>query len=40
MLNKVREYIKNQEDHHKKKTFQNEFEEFIEKYGFQKFKDE
>ena len=39
-LNKVREYIKNQEEHHKKKTFQREYDEFIEKYGFQKFKDE
>ena len=39
-LNKVREYIKNQEEHHKKKTFQQEYDEFIEKYGFQKFKDE
>ena len=39
-LNKVREYIKNQEEHHKKKTFQQEYDEFIEKYGFRKFKDE
>ncbi len=38
-LNKVREYIKNQEEHHNKKTFQQECDEFIEKYGFQKFKD-
>ena len=40
VLNKVREYIKNQEEHHSKKTFQQEYEEFIIKYGFQKFKDE
>jgi REP element-mobilizing transposase RayT len=40
VLNKVREYIKNQEQHHSKKTFQQEYDEFIEKYGFQKFKDE
>ncbi len=40
VLNKVREYIKNQEEHHSKKTFQHEYEEFITKYGFQKFKDE
>lgn len=33
---KVREYIKNQEAHHKRKTFQEEYEEFIEKYGFDK----
>jgi REP element-mobilizing transposase RayT len=40
MLNKVREYIKNQEAHHSKKTFQQEYDEFIAKYGFKKFKDE
>ena len=39
MLNTVREYIKNQEVHHCKKTFQQEYDEFILKYGFQKFKD-
>jgi REP element-mobilizing transposase RayT len=39
-LNIVRNYIKNQEAHHKKKTFQQEYDEFIEKFGFQKFKDE
>lgn len=39
MLNKVREYIKNQETHHGKKTFQQEYDEFMIKYGFQKFKD-
>ena len=33
-VNKVREYIKNQEAHHGKKTFQQEYDEFIEKYGF------
>jgi len=31
---KVRDYIKNQEAHHKKKTFQQEYEEFMQKYGF------
>jgi len=36
---KVREYIKNQEDHHRKKTFQEEYDQFIEKFGFQKFSD-
>ncbi len=40
MLNTVREYIKNQEVHHSKKTFQQEYDEFILRYGFQKFKDE
>lgn len=33
-INRVREYIKNQEQHHEKKTFQEEYDEFIEKYGF------
>jgi REP element-mobilizing transposase RayT len=40
MLNTVREYIKNQELHHSKKTFNQEYDEFIMKYGFRKFKDE
>lgn len=34
MLNKVRDYIKNQEEHHKKITFKSENEKFIIKYGF------
>jgi len=34
VLDKVRNYIKNQEEHHKKKTFQEEYDEFILKYGF------
>jgi len=38
MLDKVRNYIKNQEEHHKKKTYHEEYDEFIEKYGFKKFK--
>lgn len=33
ILDKVREYIKNQEEHHKKKSFQEEYDEFILKYG-------
>ena len=39
MIDKVRNYIKNQEEHHKHKTFQEEYDEFISKYGFQKFND-
>lgn len=39
-LDNVREYIKNQEAHHTKKPFQHEYDEFILKFGFQKFKDE
>jgi putative transposase len=35
----VRNYIKNQEEHHKHKTFQQEYDEFIIKYGFKKFAD-
>lgn len=33
----VREYIRNQEKHHSKKTFAEEYQEFIEKFGFAKF---
>ena len=35
-VNKVREYIKNQGEHHRKKTWQDECDEFITKYGFEK----
>jgi REP element-mobilizing transposase RayT len=38
MIDKARNYIKNQENHHKRQTFQEEYDEFILKYGFQKFK--
>jgi REP element-mobilizing transposase RayT len=34
-VNRVREYIKNQEEHHRKKTFAEEYQLFIEKYGFE-----
>lgn len=34
-LNAVRGYIKNQEEHHKKKTFEHEYQELINKYGFE-----
>ena len=40
MVDKVREYIKNQEKHHLHKIFQDEYDEFMSKYGFEKFKDE
>lgn len=30
----VRKYIENQEEHHKRKTFNEEYNEFIDKYGF------
>jgi REP element-mobilizing transposase RayT len=32
----VKEYIANQEEHHKKKTFTQEYEEFLSSYGFEK----
>ncbi len=32
MVGKVREYIKNQEEHHAKVTFMKEYETFMEKY--------
>lgn len=38
-LEKVRNYIQNQEDHHRKKSFQEEYSEFLDKYGFQRFSD-
>ena len=37
VLEKTRNYIKNQEEHHKTKTFQQEYDEFISKYGFEKY---
>ena len=37
ILNDVRNYIKNQEEHHRYKSFQEEVEEFMKKYEFGKF---
>lgn len=37
-LDKVRNYIKNQEEHHKTKNWLEEFEEFLKKYSFDKIK--
>lgn len=34
MIDKVKEYIANQEDHHRRKSFQEEYDEFIRKYKF------
>ena len=34
MIDKVREYITNQEEHHKKITFSQEYENFIKQYNF------
>lgn len=33
-LDIVRAYIRNQEEHHRKKTFEEEYEEALKKYGF------
>jgi REP element-mobilizing transposase RayT len=33
VVDKVRNYIKSQEEHHKKKTFKEEYDEIIEKYN-------
>ena len=37
-INRVREYIKNQEEHHRTKTWEEECNEFLDKYGFTKLK--
>ena len=34
-LKRVREYIFNQEEHHSKKTFQEEVDDFMKKYGWE-----
>jgi hypothetical protein len=31
----IRNYISNQEEHHKKQTFQQEYDKFIERYGIE-----
>lgn len=36
-INRVREYIRNQEEHHRKTGFQEEYDEFMTRYGFEKF---
>lgn len=37
-VNKVRDYIRNQENHHKKVTFAEEFRLFMDRYGFELLK--
>jgi REP element-mobilizing transposase RayT len=39
VIGNVREYIKNQEEHHKTIPFQQEYDQFIEQFGFQNFRD-
>jgi putative transposase len=34
-INRVREYMKNQEEHHRIKSFTEEYELFLDKYGFE-----
>lgn len=34
LVERVKDYLKNQEEHHAKKTFLQEFEEFSKRYGF------
>ena len=36
----VRNYIANQEEHHKKVTFKDEYDKFIKRYGFDIIKNE
>jgi len=40
LIPSARAYIAKQEEHHKDKNFDFEYDTFIQKYGFQKFKDE
>jgi putative transposase len=35
----VRNYINNQEEHHRGKTYDEEYNEFISEYGFDRFPD-
>jgi putative transposase len=37
-VERVQEYIKGQEEHHRKKTWDEEVDEFMEKYGFERIK--
>ncbi len=39
VVDNVRDYIKNQEVHHKAKSFDEEFEKFLKRAGFQRFED-
>jgi REP element-mobilizing transposase RayT len=34
---RVRDYIKNQDEHHRKISFEEEYKQFLEKFGFNKF---
>lgn len=39
MLENARNYIAKQEEHHKTNSFDDEFEDFLKRAGFEKFKD-
>ncbi len=39
MIDLTRNYIKQQEEHHKIKSFNDEYNEFLKKHGFERFID-
>ncbi|MFA6400439.1 MAG: IS200/IS605 family transposase [Salinivirgaceae bacterium] len=39
MIDATRNYIKNQENHHKDRSFKDEYNDFLEKHGFKKIDD-
>jgi putative transposase len=39
MIEKTRDYIKEQEDHHKITSFKDEYNDFLMKHGFKRFED-
>lgn len=39
MIENVRKYIGNQEEHHRTQTFDEEFDNFLKRAGFQRFND-
>lgn len=39
LIDRTRDYIRNQEAHHSKKSFDKEFDLMLKKYGFQRFED-
>jgi putative transposase len=40
ILNKTRDYIRDQENHHGNKSFDQEFRQMLGKYGFQRYADD
>ena len=39
LVDRVRNYIRKQEEHHREKSFDDEFEKFLQRAGFQRFED-